>query len=31
MNKGTVEKTCDHCGAFNVVHFTERPAKQAKA
>ncbi|KAE9631591.1 hypothetical protein [Parasedimentitalea maritima] len=28
MKKGTVELTCDHCGAFNVIHYTEDPTRQ---
>ena len=24
----TVEMTCDSCGAFNVVHYTEHPVQK---
>ena len=27
MNKGAVEVTCDLCGAFNVVHYSEHPER----
>jgi transcription elongation factor Elf1 len=27
MNKGTKEMTCDYCGAFNVVHYTDHPVQ----